>query len=81
MKASDRIAEMMLIPHYQDEVWRRFCMHPLAPQIMRQIAAGQSEQGGELVQNTYKKIYQDLVVEEETGVSAESCPWFNEQAI
>ncbi len=70
MKASDRIAEMRLDPFFQNEAFHRFCRHPLAQQLLRQIEAGQFVEGGELVQSTYAKAYRDMAIEEETGVAA-----------
>ena len=79
MNTDALIEKMKQTPHYQDRAFQQFCLHPLAAQVLREIAAGNHVSGGELVEATYDKIYRDMAVAKETGT--EEFPWIlTEQA-
>ena len=73
MSTDDLIEKMKQTPLYQDKAFHAFCIHPLAAQLLRQVAAGQHEEAGVLIERTYDKIWQDLAVEKETGTDDD--PW------
>ena len=80
MNATDALIEKMKqTPIYQDRAFQAFCLHPLAPQLLRQVAAGQHEEAGVLIERTFDKILRDLAVAKELGVDGD--PWnLKEQA-
>ncbi len=70
MKASDRIAEMMKDPFYQQEALHKWSMIDGA---MGQLTAlHQSDYKPAIValRASLDKIYRDMAVEEETGIAA-----------
>ncbi|MEE8289740.1 MAG: hypothetical protein V3R25_10050 [Nitrosomonadaceae bacterium] len=77
MMTDELIEKMKQTPLYQDKAFHQFCLHPLAAQVLREIAAGNYESGGKLVEATYDKIWRDLAVAKETGT--DDCPWIKEQ--
>ncbi len=76
MNTEKIIAKMKETPIHQDEAFHTFCRHPLAPQLLREIAAGGVLIGGKALTDTFEEIYREMAVAHKEG--SKERPWILE---